>query len=95
MGSAKDLMAEREEDQARAVGLLLQLRVLKACPFHEDEIREGSEDLSKAYPIAQSMITKGDIKLRSGQTRADFMDSIKAAFDEHSLSDGCYYCNKD
>jgi len=89
------MMAENEEDRGQAMSVLLRVRALKKCPHHEDEIMDGPLDIQAAYPMANKMINDGDITLRKGMSRRDLTDLMKSVYEDNSMIDECYYCNKD
>jgi len=91
MGSLKNQMMANDDNRAYATSLLVDFGTLQECENHSGTFFEGDGDMEAAYRRANTMISRGEIKL-GDRTRREFTDSLKEAFDEHWVADGCNEC---
>jgi hypothetical protein len=94
MGLTKRLLEEREDLRTTAVGILCDVGALKECEFHDGIYFEGDGDLEGAYRLANSRISKGELELPDDMTRRNFTDEIKKAYEELSLTEACWACER-
>ena len=94
MGMAKRLLEEQEDQEAWAVRFLCEAGVLKECENHDGTYFDGGADLEDAYRLFYSRVTSGQIVLEKGETRREYTDALKSAYDDNSYADGCPTCEK-
>jgi hypothetical protein len=74
--------------------LAVRSRALSECKNHPGTYFEGPKDVDEAYKRFNARITSGEIKLKSGQTRRDLTNLIKAVYDDNSGLSKCPICEK-
>lgn len=94
MGQAKRYMEQQEELQNIAIGILVEVGCLDECDHHPGTFTDGGVEVLDAYKLANSRISRGELKLPWGITRADFTDVIKGTYEDYSGLDGCTSCEK-
>ncbi len=94
MGFTKALLEETEMLRGMALRVALEAGALKVCEYHPGVYYDGGVDIQDAYRLANRQITAHKIQLPHGVSRRDFTDAIKAVYDDNSLPDDCYICEK-
>ena len=92
MGAVKHYKAMMDDLRAEAEGVAVAAKAVKPCKRHEDVLLDQYDPaaLDLAYRIANSRISKGEIKLPAGFKREDFTDLVKDVV--NSSGDECYSC---
>lgn len=61
-----------------ALAILVEADCLNKCDGH-NEYYESVEPVEEAYKLANTMISKGEIRLSEKETRKDITDRLKSA----------------
>ena len=94
MGLTKRLLEDLDAIRGEAMGVLLRSKVLGQCDYHDGYYFEGRAEIADAYKLANYLVTKGEIEIPGGYSRAEFSEFIKEVFDDNSYATGCTYCEK-
>lgn len=70
--------------------IAVQARVLKKCEFHEHITFIGTEDVTKAYMLANNQYTNGE-HIKLFKTRVELTDKIKEVVGSE-FEDKCVRC---
>lgn len=86
---------EREQDLHNlGVRLCIDVGALAECDNHPGSYYDGGGEVEEAYRLANSLISRGEIELESGEDRRTITDAIKGAYEDNVHADGCMSCDK-
>ena len=92
MGITKQKLLEREDLQADATSILVEVGALKECDNHPGIYFDLDEDkVTDAYKLANRRLTG---KGATSRQRRESTDAIKDAYEGNSGNDGCEACRK-
>lgn len=94
MSSIKRHMEDQEALRQEALDVCIAAGTIEECENHEGIYYSGDEEVQEAYKLANTQISRGDIKLSGDMKRRDFTDLVKKVYEESSASHCCNRCEE-
>jgi hypothetical protein len=86
-------MEAADAKRSAAIAIAVSARVLRRCEFHEDIVLVNpAGDIQNGYRMGNAKFSANELGT-TFDSRRDMTDAIKAAVDEHALTD-CPRCDK-
>lgn len=81
MGASKRLLEHQEHLEDIATSLLVKAKVWRNCRNCGDLIDDGGGDVTSAYMLGNSLVSKGDPLVEPFDSRREMTDTIKDVYE--------------